>query len=370
MPEIATLADPQGRLRIQYSRPAIEQIRRRAIDGLMALPRIGMGIGGLLLGVRRDGVVSLVNSIEIPCSHAGGPSFNLTDAEKKHVIALIAGAPASGVVGLYLSKTRGAPTLDEFDAALFREFCPDAHQIALVIRPSTVVPVRAAFYLRDQAGRVVPEIECDLDEWKPAEGEMDEAESVTPFNGEPPVVPEARIPEPTPPPPPPPPEIVRPAPVVTMPVRNAPPVAPNRSQSVWIFAAAICLLLAAAAFLTRNFWHPAPPLTLSSTESNGKLMIRWNADAFRGIDRASLAINDGGNLQSLSLDRFQLNQGAYVYDKKSQRVTAKLSAGDKSAIVVWFAPEPKEPAPAAPAATPSPLQAPKRVVRTSVPDDR
>jgi hypothetical protein len=55
-----------------------------------------------------------------------------------------------------------------------------------------------------------------------------------------------------------------------------------------------------------------------------------------------------------------LNQGIYHYTHgpKSQRVTAKLAAGEESAIAVWLAPAP--PAPPAPApVAPAPDTAPK-----------
>jgi hypothetical protein len=73
-------------------------------------------------------------------------------------------------------------------------------------------------------------------------------------------------------------------------------------------------------------------------------------------------VNDGGNLQSLPLDRFQINQGILIYKPKSERVTAKLSAGEASAIAVWLKPPPAAPAaePPAPVAdspqTPAPVQ--------------
>jgi hypothetical protein len=51
-------------------------------------------------------------------------------------------------------------------------------------------------------------------------------------------------------------------------------------------------------------------------------------------------VNDGGNLQSLPLDRFQISQGMFIYSPKSERVTAKLSAGEASAIAVWLKPVP------------------------------
>jgi hypothetical protein len=95
-------------------------------------------------------------------------------------------------------------------------------------------------------------------------------------------------------------------------------------------------------------------LTLNSAQSNGHLTIRWNADALRGVDRASLYVNDGGSLQTLPLDRLQLNSGFLTYTPKSQRVTAKLDAGGTTAITAWFAPAP----PTAPAAETPATQTP------------
>ncbi len=105
---------------------------------------------------------------------------------------------------------------------------------------------------------------------------------------------------------------------------------------------AILLALAAAAWFTQDSWIPRPPLNLTSTEQDGSLVIHWNANAFRGIDHASLFVNDDGELHALPLERFQLNQGVYHYTHgaKSQRVTAKLAAGEESGIAVWLAPAP------------------------------
>lgn len=356
----------------------MQQIRARAIDGLLALPRIGMGVGGLLLGSSRNGVVRLLNSIEIPCSHSAGPSFNLTEAERKHVAQLIAGLAGTGVIGWYCSKTRGAPLLSDSEMALYRELCPGLEQIALVIKPSTIVPVRAAFFCRDSKGQVLQAIECDLDESTPPETQSESDPEPRPEKSIPaasamiaPVASHVR--ESLPPPPDP---EVAPLPQPRTPPPPAPPIAPRKGGiSGWILALAACLALAAAAYLTQNTWRPRPPLALTSGESNGKIAIRWNADALRGINRASLSINDGGNLDSVPLEGAQLNQGLYVYSPKSQRVTARLSYGDVSAITVWFAPEPKPPAtpvaadPAPPVQSPA-VQTPKPAAHEPVYDDR
>lgn len=325
MPEIAVLSDPNSPLRIEYSRAAMQQIRERAIDGLMALPRIGMGVGGILLGARRNGVIAILDSVEIPCAHSGGPSFNLTAEEKLHVAGLISGQGDREVIGWYCTRTRGALSLGDDGIALYNELFPGPDQICMVMRPSTVEPVRAAFFCRDAGGRVVKAIECVVDEWRPPESEAEAEAPETPAIPAPqPVVPEA-------PPRP-----------IELPSTPPAAVAKQRRRSSWFLGAAACLILAAAALLTRNLWDPRPPLSLTSTASQGTLTIRWNGDAFRGIDHASLQLNDGGNLHSVPLDRADLIRGVYIYMPKSSRVSAKLSAGDISGIAVWFAPPPAD----------------------------
>jgi len=380
----------------------MEKIRALAREGLMALPRVGMGVGGLLLGTRQGRVIRLVDSVEIPCSHTGGPSFNLTNEEKQLVRELIAGAGQPGVVGWYCSKTRGAAALGDAELAIYREFFLKPGQISLVLRPRAAEPTRAAFFFRDEKGNVVKGVECEIEEWRPAEAEIEPAPEehieqiaevkpapsreeervaapaappnlvvnfvsnpVLPVVSNPAVVasspdvvshaetmPIAALPEPSPFPP-----DMRPtSPVTSVAVPDmfafARPAPRRNKRLVWILGAAAMLAAGAAAFLTQDSWLPRPPLTLSSTESNGNLVIRWNVDALRGSYHASMFVNDGGNLQLLPLDRFQLNQGVLIYSPKSKRVTAKLSAGEASAIAVWLAPAPA--APAADALPPAP----------------
>lgn len=121
-----------------------------ATDGLLAMPRIGLGIGGLLLGHREEGMIKILRSVEIPCSHALGPSFMLTGAEMKALVAL----PESDddgpteVVGWYCSKTQGHLGLTEHDHRLFDSFCPEPWQALLLIHPAKGHPTKAAFGFR------------------------------------------------------------------------------------------------------------------------------------------------------------------------------------------------------------------------------
>jgi hypothetical protein len=400
MHETVYLSHPRGPLRIEYSQAAMEQIRKRARDGLMAAPRIGMGVGGLLVGVSEKGRIRLLDSVDIPCSHSAGPSFDLTGDEKRESREMVAEAGALsvsgkvGVIGWYCSKTRGDAVLSESDLNFYAELFPGSGQIALVLRPSLFESMRAAFFFRDERGAVVKGIECEVDEWRPAanaglaaaDPEVDaSAPNKTPvasaFSESPPAEPpkpleshkivEIRSPA---------------ASVVEAPVEtrlsdiidltgdtpDRPAFAPVRRQELFgvrefvalrprrpgktrlaLVAAAALLAAGAAAYFTQDSWLPKPALTLTSTESNGSLLIHWNPEALRGIDHAQMFVNDGGQPTPsvITLDRLQIVSGLLSYTPKSKRVTAKLDAGDITGITAWFAPEP---APAtAPAAAPA-----------------
>jgi len=352
----------------------------------MAAPRVGMGVGGLLLGVRKGTRIRLLDCVDIPCSHSAGPSFNLSADEKRESRQMIAEAGAPGVsrkvevVGWYCSKTRDDVSLNQSDLNLYAELFPLPWQVALVVRPYVVEPMRAAFFCRDENGAVIKGIECEVEEWLPAplpESETVEAApepetATTPVAPLPVLEKVAEIGEPIPKPvetPPP----VRPAkPAAEIGVVAKPPVGPLmsfsgvpgaaaprlRSNNLRLVLPIAAALLAAltAAFMTRGIWMPKPPLNLSTTELNGTLLIRWNPEALRGVDHASMFVNDGGQKTPalIPLDRFELNSGLLSYTPKSQRVTAKLDAGEISAITAWFAstaPVPAPPAPEAPAST-------------------
>jgi hypothetical protein len=358
-----------------------------------------MGVGGLLLGVRKGAHIRLLDSIDIPCSHSAGPSFDLSADEKRESRAMIAeaGTPGVsgkvGVIGWYCSKTRDEAKLNPSDLKLYDELFPQPWQIALVVRPNVVEAMRAAFFFRAENGVVVKGIECEIDEWlEPPSVELEpvepvpEPETATMPLDPPEILPQPVLPRPVFP------EPVLPQPVLTddveiaapapmpvempQPVRPArvarrapakPPVAsfdipgmviPRRQRNYVRLAlptAAALLAVLALAFMTRAFWMPKPPLNLNTTELNGTLLIRWNPEALRGVDHASMFVNDGGQRTPslITLDRFQLKSGLLSYTPKSQRVTAKLDAGETSAITAWFAKA--TPAPATPAqATPAP----------------
>jgi proteasome lid subunit RPN8/RPN11 len=386
MHETVYLSDPGTPLRIEYSRAAMEQIRERAREGLMTVPRVPFGVGGLLLGMHDNGLIRILDSVEIPCAHSTGPGFTLSPKEMRECGEMVAEANALSrssqvsVVGWYCSKVRGDTSLSDADLAFYKELFPAPWQVVLIARPSAVEPMRAAFYGRDGHGVLLKGLERIVDDWRPSlEPVPEKIETKEPEAKTPEAVPPPTIPPPAPKPEPP--AAPKPHPIQLADLVEAaasdPAPAPRPVQRPGLFgvpglepprpskrrgnmlviigAAAAVIAAAGAAFMTQDAWLPRPALVLSSSELNGSLLIRWNPEALRGLDHASILVNDGGQStpEVIPLDRFQLNSGLYTYTPKSQRVSAKLDAGEITAMTAWFATPPPA-KPAAPVTQPVP----------------
>lgn len=120
-----------------------------ATDGLLAMPRTGLGIGGLLLGRQSGKRLEILKTVAISCSHAMGPSFVLTPEEIAEAKASEDGVgEGCALVGWYCSKPNGRMALSENDKALFDALCGERGQVALLIRPSLGQVTLATFAMR------------------------------------------------------------------------------------------------------------------------------------------------------------------------------------------------------------------------------
>ena len=120
-----------------------------ATDGLLAMPRTGLGIGGLLLGKQSGERLEIRKAVAISCSHAMGPSFVLTPEEIAEAKASEDGVDGEcGLVGWYCSKPNGRMVLSENDKALFDALCGERGQVALLIRPRLGFVTLGAFVWR------------------------------------------------------------------------------------------------------------------------------------------------------------------------------------------------------------------------------
>jgi hypothetical protein len=378
--------------RIYCAPGVLTSLEIAAVDGLLAMPRIGLGIGGLLLGRRGDGRIEILKAVDIPCSHAMGPSFGLTAQEVAASRNRLEKEAAEGeVVGWYCSKTGGQLTLTERDHALYDALCPEAWQLALLIRPSRITASTGVFGLREgpgfAAGKPYELAWQELSAYQtpvtepmkrgevraaetprgpaaslpdgsatvavprePAAGLADgsatvavprelavgvaegSAAAAVPTE---PVEPEAvAAPTPTPtltPTPTPEPPFTGPLFGVRETVLAEPPEGKKRSWGWLVFVAILFLLvgLGAAAYLNQEYWMPRSPVALLAyPDWTGRVSFIWNAEALENLGPATLVIEDGGPLHTIHLDRAGIRIGWYQFDCRSGTVTATLLAGD------------------------------------------
>jgi len=327
-----------------------------AADGLLAIPRIGLGVGGLLLGTRGGGRIEVLRSLEIPCSHAQGPAFVLTQPEIAASLELpAADCERDEIVGWYCSKpgyskTLAPTVLTDNDRALFDALCPERWQVALLIRPSMGKTTTAAFALRDGDSGDAVLLGASL--------ELAWQELVAYQEPQPEAAPAAAVGM-----------TVAQTPAITSPVSPSAPApafmptpmgrsgtlfgAPGPDQTEtkksrhWplrlLFAAIFLAILAATAFFTQSYWMPRPQIALiASSDWRGAISVLWNSEALSERDRATLVIEDGkGPLHTIHLDQAGVRAGWYQYDCRPGSVTATLLAGDLSdTVTITVKPEP------------------------------
>jgi hypothetical protein len=320
---------PASPITVEYSPEAIEKIRRLAFDALLSLPRVGLGVGGFLLGSTKKGRISILDFHPISCAHSSGPSFLPTDDEIA-AAKFALGDRALAIVGFYCSRPRRELTFSDRDKSLFDRLSPDTARLALLIRPSATELSRAALFARTEPDGVTHVGELPLEPIETAP--------------EPPAKP-APAPQPAPQPvaaPPAASTLVAPK-LFDLPEPYTPPAfatAPAKRSLPWRTLAAAVLLAAAlaTAFATRDHWLPRPPLDLRTAETNGRFAVEWNRAAVRGIDNGLLTLTDGPTQLQIPLSASQLQAGILNYPRHSPQITAVLVAGGATASSKFTAP--------------------------------
>ncbi len=336
-----------------------------AADGLLAMPKIGLGVGGLLLGKRENGRIEITRSVEISCSHAMGPGFVLTPDEMEAgrtgrltgIAEVSNEAHDSDVVGWYCSKPSGSKApgplaLTDHDRVLFDALCPQLWQVVLLIRPNMGNTTTAAFGIREADGFVVGEPqELEWPELRPAdepalEPEPDPIEAsvvedapvlqpaiVVP--GEPePVREEIDVPVPA----------VRGGTLFGIPENAAEESEVEKRK--WplrlLIAVIVLAAVATAGYFARESWMPVAqqrlmpraPALIASSNWRGRLAIVWNTQSVSGQETGTLVIDDGaGPVHTIHLDRAGLREGVYEYDCRPGTATVTLVTDDLSDTV-------------------------------------
>jgi proteasome lid subunit RPN8/RPN11 len=333
MPEF----DEGGRyLTIECAPEVMEEVRAAVVDGYFRLVRGGLEVGGLLLGRRDDGTLHVVASRPIPCQHAYGPTFALSDSDLAGLAKLLEASSSEpewkGLVpvGWYHSHTRSDLELSERDLEVHNRWFPEAWQVALVLRPEWKKPTRAAFYVRDAQGLARQEPEFVVEPLAgvrrtilapPAVPRVEPRQEAT-APPEPAAAPPSPVAAGVPPP-----TVELPLPSFTQsPVRAAGP-----SRGWWLlFAVAWSVAGVSSAIALRGYWFPQPPaaLQVALQDMGGQLAIQWNKDApaIQEAEGGVLEIQDGDRKRILKMSGPEIRGASVVVSRQSGRVTVRLEA--------------------------------------------
>lgn len=326
-----------------------------ATDGLLAMPRIGLGVGGLLLGRRVNRRIDIVKAVEIPCSHTFGPAFVLTPEEIAASAGLRTPEPepekaANGdadcnVVGWYCSKPSWPqdmpPVLTDHDRALSDALCPEPWQAVLLVLPSKGKLTTAVFgfrgtgqqghglllgTLRELASAVKSPEVTDAAPGRDVPSADEPATVQDPDSVEAPIVEAPVIP-------------VAMVPVGTLfgtRLSTREPEGEERKLRKWqrlaLFAVVVLAMLSAVVFFTQAYWLPHPQVAMVGvSDRTGRVSFMWNSEALSEQLTATLIIDDGpGPLHTIHLTEKELRAGFFQFDCRPGRVTGTLLAGDAS----------------------------------------
>ena len=118
----------------------VERLRLQAVEGLKALPKRGLEVGGILMGSRQTAEAAtsvLVRDFEaVESEHKAGPSYQLSDADLDRFTGTFRSRPDA--VGIYRTQTR-VDTLDlqPGDAEFFQSCFHGTEGLFLLVHPAS-----------------------------------------------------------------------------------------------------------------------------------------------------------------------------------------------------------------------------------------
>lgn len=317
---------PQCPYQIQYEVSVLQRIARDVFEGFQALPYGGLEVGGLLLGtVEEDSLIQITGYAPLPCEHASGPSFLLSENDKANLAANVekfASREDKQVVGWYHSHTRSALTFTPEDVNVHNKFFGKASNVALVLTPCANGLVRGGFFCKEGNGatmrtsssykefEITPE---GLDRSLPRPMLRTQGQG----NGAGTAVALAR-------------QTVIDRPKTAMvpyerPVER-PAVNLNASRSrwpVWAVLGAMFLAAIGGVVYLRNFYAPPAQsaaskfLKVEAVHKNGNITISWDPAAVANAKQGQIDIQDGPIKARLMLDERTLSTGSVSYAYKS-----------------------------------------------------
>ena len=295
---------------IEFNSDVLQQIRRRATEQFLRIPRGGLEIGGLLYGLVEREQILILTFRHLAIQYINGPSFSLSTEDLVALGDARRTAPPVGpngeqlqVVGWWHSHTRSDTSLTEEDSDLHRRFFGSDAPLALIIKPHASDPAQVAVYASNASGTPdpVPAFEFVI-------GEKSAKVNARPSRLSPPTVAAVHAPQPLP-----------------YDVRPLPPSTYESRRGRWKVPALVAAVLIVAA-IAITFWRRQPaetPVRLELADSPGGLTIRWKVDpsVAAGAKSALLTItNEFGRAHNVNLAPDELQGGSVVYAASSEKL--------------------------------------------------
>jgi hypothetical protein len=305
---------------VRLSFDLVSRLGLAVFEGFKALPRRGLETGGLLIGTRRDSgsrvVVEIADFEAVESEHAAGPSYLLSETDRRLLESRISARGTSGrkphVVGFYRGHTRSGFGITLEDEYVFSNYFRKSSDVFLLIKSNGNAPPTGGFLIRE-GGKILSDTPYLQFSFSP-QFALRAARDVPPDLPSPMTEPD-------------------PAPVLpTQTLLTAPPPTVRSAASrPLIFAAAGLAILAAG--VSFAIWKRPPaaasgainaPLALSISNSSSGLRLTWNHRASEHTSQATLWIRDGGVEHKVELDANQLHEGSVAYWPRTSDVDFRL----------------------------------------------
>lgn len=165
----ALIASEVAGVRVLVTAGLVRDLRARAIEAFVSLPRRGVEIGGVLYGHAGADGLRMEAFVEAPCEHRYGPSYALSAADREQLTELIAQPHAEGaaLIGFFRSFTSREPLIEAADEEFVRQHFPHGLFVLLMLRPLSAQNCVASFrFFRD--GDLLPETDAQPFAFDPA----------------------------------------------------------------------------------------------------------------------------------------------------------------------------------------------------------
>src|SRR4051812_42816241 len=165
----ALIASEDAGVRVLVTAGLVRDLRARAIEAFISLPRRGVEIGGVLYGHTGADGVRIEGFAEAPCEHRYGPSYALSAGDREQLSELIAQPHAEGapLIGFFRSFTSREPLIEAADEEFVRQHFPRGLFVFLMLHPLSAQTCMASFrFFLD--GELLPETDAPPFAFDPA----------------------------------------------------------------------------------------------------------------------------------------------------------------------------------------------------------